>query len=144
METIDRELVKNLRGQIQDAIERWWDQGGENLFPKMEFRVGNATFTESNVTFKIEVALVGENGEVKSKEAESFKKFAVVYGLKEEDFGKSFKSNGHTYKICGLKTKSGKYPVIAERDNGRRFKFGAEYVKLMLSVGGEPHFLKRQ
>jgi hypothetical protein len=81
----------------------------------------------------VEVALVGKDGEAKTKEAESFKLFATAYGLKGEDFGKSFKSNGHTYKICGLKTKSGKYPVLAEREDGRKFKFGAEHIKLVLN-----------
>ena len=67
METIDRELVKQLRGQIQDAIEGWWNRGGENIFPKLSFHVGNATFTESNINFKVEVALVGNDGEAKTK-----------------------------------------------------------------------------
>jgi len=131
METIDRELVKNLRGHIQEALNMWLNQGGENLFPNLKIQVGNASYTESNIIYKVEVALVGKNGEVKSKEAESFKLFATAYGLKAEDFGKSFKSNGHTYKICGLKTKSGKYPVLAEREDGRKFKFGADYIKLV-------------
>lgn len=129
VETINRELVKSLRMHFQEALDGWL---AKSFLGQLKIHVGNATYTESNATLKVEVSLVGKDGEVKTKDAEHFKTYAILYGLKEEDFGKSFKSNGHTYKIVGLKTKSGKYPVIAEREDGKKFKFGLEYIKLIL------------
>lgn len=132
METkgLDKPIVRILRKTIQEILDK------EKQFINMScagdyvIRMGNATFTESNATFKIEVSLVGKNGEIKTKDAEAFKSYARIYGLQEEDFGKTFRNNGHTYKIAGLKTKSGKYPVIAEREDGKKFKFGVEYIQL--------------
>ncbi len=137
METINRELVKNLRGHIQKAIDDYFGgrTGSLNPYslPNLKIEVGNASFTESNVTFKVEVALVGKGGEIKTKEAESFKAFASLYGMKAEDFGKSFTTGGHTYKIVGLKTSRHKLPVVVEREDGRKFKFGADHTKMFLS-----------
>jgi hypothetical protein len=122
---IDKQTVRNLRERLQELL----DSHGGN-FGAYSIRIGNGSFTENNITFKLEVSAI-KNGEVLSREAEDFKMFATVYGLKAEDFGKSFKSNGHTFKIVGLKPKSGKYPVLAEREDGRKFKFGTEHIKLL-------------
>jgi hypothetical protein len=122
---IDRDTVKLLRGRLQARLEEL-----EAEF-QMEIKVGNASFTEHNVTFKVECAVIDKNGEVLNKEAESFKVSAVFYGLKPDDLGKSFYVMGHNYTIVGLK-KSSRFPVIGERKDGKRFKFDAKTVKATL------------
>ena len=130
MEEIDRIVVRNLRDRIQEVLDKEKQFINMSCAGDYSIHVGNATFTESNITLKVEVSLVGKNGEVKTKDAEYFKTYAILCGLQSEDLGKIFHSNGHAYKIVGLKTNSGKYPVIAEREDGKKFKFGLEYIKL--------------
>ncbi len=136
MEKLSREAVKSLRVHLQvalDNLNKLIQDGQFKDLPKVNITVGGASYSESNATFKVEVALVGTDGEVKSKTAEDFKTFAVLFGLDPDVLGKTFKNGGHTFKICGLKGRSVKYPVLAEREDGKKFKFGADFIKLVSS-----------
>ena len=126
---INKERVKHLRLELQGLLD---SQYGLDFLGDLKAHVGNASFTDNNVTFKIELSTIAENGDVLNKASEDFKLFAGVYGMKPEDFGKSFKANGHTYTICGLKPRSDKYPIIAQREDGKKFKFGDDYTKIMI------------
>lgn len=122
---IDRNTVKLLRDKLQKRLEE--------LEVGLSIHVGNATFTEYNVTFKVECAVIGKNGEVLNKEAESFKTNALFYGLKPDDLGKIFYFGGKNYTIVGLKPKNYQTcTIIGERSDGKRFKFDANIVKATL------------
>jgi hypothetical protein len=70
-----------------------------------------------------------ESGEVLSRDAIEFKKYATVFGLKPEDLGRRFESRGETYEICGASIKSSKYPILAKNiSNGKVFKFMPESI----------------
>ena len=96
--------------------------------------VGSGSFTDSNVTFKVNVSEVGENGEAKSREAESFKTNASLYGLDPSDLGKTFVDRGNNYTVLGLAPRRSKYPVLAVRGDGKKFKFRVETVRLALQL----------
>jgi hypothetical protein len=120
----DRPQVKLVREVIQKEL----DKLAQNM--KMTIRVGNASFTPTTINFKVEVAAIGEDGKVHSPEAENFKQFAAMYGLQPTDLGKQFRSwKGDTYTITGLSPRRSKYPIHAERSDGKRFKFPAAEVK---------------
>lgn len=124
---IDRATVKDLREQIQQVIDSNLKVEG------LSIHVGNATFTPNNVVFKVECSTT-KDGVVMDKDADNFKRCAFLFGLKEEWFGQTFKYGEKTFKIVGLRAKRGtKYPVIAENEAGKRFKFPADFVKTILS-----------
>jgi hypothetical protein len=122
---IDRDTVRAIRQQINDALAPI----GKSLGVTVEVE-GSATFTASNINFKVVVAKTTKDGVVLTKEAEAWKRLASMYGLDPEALGKTFTYGGKEYKITGLATRRGRFPVQADRvSDGRGFKFPVEAVK---------------
>ena len=51
------------------------------------------------------------------------------FGLKAEDFGRTFIDRGTRFTVTGCAPRSRKYPVLATNDNGTTYKFKASAVK---------------
>lgn len=93
------------------------------------------TFSNNNYTMKLEIATIGNDGEVQTKDAENFKMYAKLYGMEKEDLGKEIYIEGKKVKIIGLMPRSKKYPILGEQtDNGKQFKYGLETVKKALDT----------
>jgi|GEM_PF-1314809 len=124
---MDREKVKALRDKMQEALDAF--VGSDN---GVVVKVGHASYTDSNVTFKVEVSEVVD-GKAVTKEASAFKALASMYGLKPEDLGRRFAFRGGQYEVCGLNAKAGKFPICGKRvSDGKGFKFGEQTVALAL------------
>jgi hypothetical protein len=119
---IDRDTVKSVRKHLEVALE----SVGKNL--GMSIKVGSASFSSSNICFKIEVAAV-ENGQVMSREAEAWKQQARLFGLDPDGLGKQFTYGGRQYTITGLSPRRSRFPIMAEREDGKQFKFPIEVIK---------------
>lgn len=87
------------------------------------------TYGDGNCSLKFQFALRREDGTVETREAQDFRQFASMFGLKSEWFGRTFTANGQQFKITGLAIKSRRMPVLAQalRD-GRAYKFPADTV----------------
>ncbi len=121
---IDRTSIRLLRDQIESALAALGTQ--HNL----AITVGGASFLPGkNVTFKLECAVIGADGEVASKDAEAFKTNAIFFGLKAEDLGREFTYNGKRWTITGCAPRSRKFPILCEDHNGKTFKLPAHAVK---------------
>jgi len=126
---MDRTKVKMLRAAMEKELKAI-----EEKF-KVQVDIGKCTYTDSNCTFKVEFADVGDNGEVKSKEVEDFRLYASMYGLKPDDLGKIFSTNGEEYEITGLSTRKRKYPILGTRiKDGAKFKFPVSQVQFGLKM----------
>lgn len=124
----NRSEVRRLGEAIEKAMEEVGRKHGVHI------KRGNARFTSSSVTYKVEASLLGENGEVKSQEAEDFKNYASMYGLKAEDFGRTFKTwGGKPFTICGLNMRAKKNNIHAKNMAGKTYIFPAEEVKALLA-----------
>lgn len=135
IETIDRDACKIIRQVLEHAIdvqEEEWEGLG------LSATVGGASFTGSSVVFKVEVAVVSKDGAVLNREAQDFKRFAPLFGLAPGDLGRTFKLGGRTYTVSGCKSRGYKNPIIADRDDGKRFKFPSETVRALLSTQPAP------
>jgi len=120
----DRPTIKRLRSEIDDALLELSEKYG------IEIKTGSASFSNTNVTFKLELATVGSDGEVNTKEMDDFRHNAWRFGLSEDDLGKEFTHRGNRYRVVGMKPRSPKYPIIAERiGDGARFKFPSGVLK---------------
>ena len=85
---------------------------------------GNATFNDISATVKFVFHQVGEDGTAKNTDREDFaRNTSYVTGIKAEDFGRTFKHRGETYKIVGWNYRAKKFPINVTRADGRRFKF---------------------
>lgn len=127
----DRQKVRDIRDQLNELLESYSKKWG------VAMSVGRCTFTPDNITFKLQIAAIGEHGEVKTQEAEDFKFCAFKYGLKPEDLGKKFQYAREEYTIIGCKPRSYRFPILAKRQDGVTIKFPADSVKFALQGTGE-------
>jgi len=120
--------------RLGDAIEKAVEEVGRKH--GVHIKRGNARFTSSSCTYKMEASLIGADGEVRSPEAEDFKKYASMYGLKPEDFGRAFTTfGGKVYTICGLNMRAQKNNIHAKNMRGKTYIFPSEEVKALLERG---------
>lgn len=110
---MNKEKIRELRSAIAATLEAFTDTD-------ILFEVGNAKYDDSSVTFQLKCVETGGNPEVSIGEVD-FKKYCSVFGLKPEDYGKQFESQGKTFTVCGIKIKNRKYPIICE-SGGTKYK----------------------
>lgn len=79
---------------------------------------GRGTFSDTNLTVKLQFAEKSKTGEVMSREAAAFQKYAHAYNLKADDIFKPFAYAGKTYKVIGLEPRRVKFPILCEDEKG--------------------------
>ena len=133
---MDRGKAKEIRAFLNELFEKAEKKAEREL--KVRFSIGSISFGSDNASVKVSVSDVvvsgrGENKqvEVKTKEAMDFKRYAPMFDLEADDFGKTFNMRGKEYKIVGLKPRSKKYPVLAEAD-GKVYKVPVDMVNTYL------------
>jgi hypothetical protein len=124
---IDKTLLKVLRVEIDEALAALGTKHG------LVFHAGSATYQPDGTcaTYKLELAVVGDDGVVATKEAAAFRDLAgVFYGLKSEDLGRTFVSNGKTFKLTGMSAGRVKMPIQGmDVETGKTYKFAVELIK---------------
>ncbi len=124
----DRQTLRVLRNDLDVAIQAVARMHGISL------KAGHISFTPTTCSIKIEAAVTDATGKPVSKEAEDFKLYASMYGLKAEHLGKSVRIDGSMYEIAGIKPKAHKRPIILERADGRRVVASADMVIRLLAA----------
>jgi hypothetical protein len=131
--TFDRSNLPALRRRIQTDLDKIAAELGVSI------KLGTGTFSATNVTFKMEVAAIGEGGTILNREAEDFKRFARIYGMDAQDLGRKTIVGGRTYEIVGLASKSVKYPILAKLcSSGTIYKLPSHSVKAGLATANPP------
>lgn len=126
------ELNRHVLREITSAMEKAFESVGEEYGITIKYSGGN--FNVSNANLKFEIAVVGENGEAKSRYATDFESACHRYGMKKTDIGRTFTSSYEQYEIVGCKPKCYKAPIIGKRvRDGKLFKFPVDMVVATLS-----------
>ena len=131
IKAIDRKALQYLRGVIDSALDELSNEQGWGI----KLQLGNGSYSGSNGHFKLNISAIDESGTVVTEEAEDFKRYAELYGLKPEWLGESFTyssvkrgSSPETYKIVGLKARARKRQILTEDGNGKRVVWPANNV----------------
>ena len=114
IEHLDRETLRMVRARMERALEPLKEIG-------IHAEVGHISYTGQNATVKVEISVIGEGGEIVTKEATAYDLYREMRGLPER--GSQFISGGSTYTITGFKPRSTKFPVMVTRADGKTFKF---------------------
>jgi hypothetical protein len=104
---MDKETVQKIRKQIQKALDA-------AKLGDYKVDVGSAQYGSSYVKFSVELSDI-INGEVVTKEAGAFRKYAKSYDLEPSDLGRTFSFKGDEYKISGLRPSARRFPICAVR-----------------------------
>ena len=135
MKTEIREINKNLLAELRREIDGLLLEVGKKY--DLNLKVGNASYSSTYFTLKVEGSIVAEEGVATTREQLDFKDYAESHGLSPDDLFKTFETNGEAYEIVGLKPRSKKYPIIARVvGTEKRYKFPATSIKLFLGVTG--------
>ena len=126
--TLDKQTVLKLQTEMLEAMKLVAERHGLTVTNK------GGTFTTASTLMKFEVATRSETGEVNSRERQTFKAFASMYGLQVTDLDRPFQSNGHTFTVVGMKPGRSAYPILGKRSDGKMFKFTPEKVKMLLAM----------
>jgi hypothetical protein len=115
--TIDRTACKTLHADIEAALRAVAERHG------LDLAVKGGSFSPNTYSPKIELR-------TKGAEAGDFARYAPLFGLAADSFGKQFVSNGAVYVVTGINPKADRFPILAERSSDRRaFKMTADAVK---------------
>jgi len=79
----------------------------------VEIDLRRATYTEINARLELDVSTVRDDGLVMDRYAEEFLRRCGEFGLEQDDLGREFDCDGHSYRIIGLRPRAN-LPVICE------------------------------
>ena len=122
----DRANVRQIQKEMGEALQAVADKYGLTLEQK------RVTYYNDKmpVGYQLLVTETNEDGEVLDSAAKDLDKYAFRHGLGEGLYGREFTNGVATYRICGYKPKSRKYPILAEDiQTGKKFKFPVFTVK---------------
>lgn len=131
IQTLNRQIVREIRERMEQPLNDALSNMG------LSVQVGSAHFSPSNVTFKVEIAILGRDGKPVDKKVEDFLHLADMYGLKPTDLGRVFHCMGKRYTVSGLAARSYKYPILAKDERGKTYKFPASTVKRALEESSD-------
>jgi len=116
---------------LGDAIEQALQEVAEEYGVSIKRKGGS--FMPSNYTIKLEASVVTNDGIVLSREVENFKNYCHDYNLEQGDLYRVFTVNGANYRLKGLSTRSGKFPILAvSLKNGKTYKLPERMVQKAL------------
>ncbi len=127
---MNRTKCKKLAKEIEAALQPLAAKHGLQIVAK------GGKFDDTTYTAKIECSEL--NGDVaQTPERAAFTTQAQTFGLKPELLDTTFEHRGQVFKIVGLRPNAPRYPVVAMRmSDGKRYKFAADAVALLLEVEG--------
>ena len=107
---ITKDLLRALRIDIDEALIAVAEKHN------IELKTGNASFTDENATFKLDVASIGDGGVAVTKIAADFKFNSFNFHMKPEDLGTEFTSPyNEKFVLMGCKPRSKKATLIAKK-----------------------------
>jgi hypothetical protein len=132
--SFDKSNLKQLRIDMESALLQVAQKHN------IKITVGSARFTDTNTTFKVELATKSNDGAVNTRSVSEFKACCDSYGLKPEHLGKTFSYLGERFRLDGMAgSRSIKYVFLATKlSNGVQYRVPEAYVRELQSKDYKP------
>ena len=134
---INRELVKRLRDKLQSLMDDQFlalAKEDSPILNGLDLTIGNASFTDTEVTFKLSVKVKGS----KPKEERDLEDYLSVFGTrwdKDRIVNYSAHNNNMDLKLVGYKRANRKYPfILQDVKTLKRYKFPTDWVNANFSI----------
>ena len=122
---LNKDIVRNIRGKLQNLID---ENTGSHMLDDYEIHVGNANFSETEVTFKLTVKVQG------SKPKEELELETYLSYNPKLDNEKVVQFKGMDLKLVGFKPINRKYPfILQDMKTSKRYKFPTDWVYSQMS-----------
>ena len=126
---INKQVVRNLRTEIQDMFDNRLDHWDD-----LVAHVGNASFSDTEVTFKLSVKVKGS----KPKDERDLEDYLSIFGTrldKDRIVNYSAHNNNMDLKLVGYKRANRKYPfILQDVKTLKRYKFPTDWVNATFSI----------
>ena len=130
----DRGNVEDVRREAMAAVNAALAAYG------LQTAYAGGRYSDDKFSIKIDLNIMAESESGEAMPA-SFPRDAARCGLPADCYGAEFSFRGDRYKVCGIKPRNRKYPVICERmtgfGSGRNYKMEIWCVKNALSNSTE-------
>lgn len=126
IEALNKNNVTDILKRAVNVLNNHFKEEG------IEFRSKGGKFDDVEALLKLSMNVVSDNAKEKKndKNMNEWNMYAAMYNLPKDGIGKTFKSGGSEFKICGIEPRKHKYPVIAEEINtGKKYKFSMEQIR---------------
>jgi hypothetical protein len=124
--SIDRSTAKQIGAACEEALLEVAEKFGLTV----TVRGGSYDQTVGTFTPKI---IFAEADAAKNE----FVQYASMFLLDADDFGKEFVCGGITFRVCGIKTRATKMPILATKvGTDKVYKFASEVVRKALHSEG--------
>jgi hypothetical protein len=127
------EALATLRAEVAKALEVVADD------LSVRFSIGNIRYGEMSCRMQVECFVETAATALQETEQIQWNRDCHSVGLLPSHFNEVFVTPNGTYKLCAIKRRNHKYPLVAEKLNsigkptGKRFKFARDYVTQLLS-----------
>ena len=117
-------------GKVLDSCKEALEIVAEEYGLVLQQRHCSYRSNEMPVAFKLIAPERGEDGEAVDPREPECKQLAGQDGFSPDDYGKLFKTFHGVYRLCGIKPRARKYPLLGENiDNGKTYKFAEAVVR---------------
>jgi hypothetical protein len=127
---ISKPIVQNIRGKLQNLLE---ENVGSHMLENYDVHVGNASFTDTEVTFKLSVKVKGSKPK-DEKDLEDYLSMTSRWGTNlDKDRIVSYRDMD--LKLVGYKRANRKYPfILQDVATSKRYKFPTDWVNDNFSI----------
>jgi len=116
-----KEKIVRFRKDLQNDLQKLEEKYG------MRAVLGNIRYDSSIIKVKLEFLATVEKDSGKSpaeiKAEIDFQKMYFLYGLKEDDLGNTFNSQGEEFTFIGISPRAKKFPLLGKNKKGQIYKF---------------------
>jgi len=120
---IDRQACRDIRVILDNELPPVLADSG------LSVDVGNASYNDTGVTFKIKLTLEGVD-----PRKEEFERYKRAFNLKSEHYGAEFTVKGEKFRLVAVKVRSPKWPIVGENASGQTYKFKESVLKQIITL----------
>ena len=130
---LNKQTVRELRDQLQAVLDKHAPMQS-SMLADLDIQIGNASFVDTEVTFKLSVKVKGS----KPKEERDLEEYLSVFGTrwdKDRIVNYSAHNNNMDLKLVGYKRANRKYPfILQDVKTLKRYKFPTDWVNANFSI----------
>ena len=130
---MNKQTVRELRDQLQVILDKHAPMQS-SMLADLDIQLGNASFVDTEVTFKLSVKVKGS----KPKEERDLEEYLSVFGTrwdKDRIVNYSAHNNNMDLKLVGYKRANRKYPfILQDVKTLKRYKFPTDWVNANFSI----------
>ncbi len=130
---MNKQTVRELRDQLQVILDKHTPMQS-SMLADLDIQIGNASFVDTEVTFKLSVKVKGS----KPKEERDLEEYLSVFGTrwdKDRIVNYSAHNNNMDLKLVGYKRANRKYPfILQDVKTLKRYKFPTDWVNANFSI----------